>query len=108
MAEVIITQSAQNDIKDIYQYYDLYSHQAAEKLMEEIFNAARRLKQFPEMGPKEPAFEQLERNYRYVLVMHRYKLIYLFENEVCSILMVWDCKAAPFRGALPEDQTVSP
>lgn len=96
MAEVILTPSALNDAKSIYQYYDLYSHQAAEKLMEEIFAAARRLEQFPEMGPKEPTLEQLERNYRYVLVMRRYKLIYLLENGVCSILMIWDCKAAPF------------
>ena len=99
MAVVNFTPSAQNDAKDIYQYYDLYSHQAAEKLMEEIFAAVRRLEQFPEMGPKEPTLEQLGRNYRYVLVLRRYKLIYLLENDVCSILMIWDCKAAPHRGA---------
>ena len=47
------------------------------------------------MGPLEPSLEHLERNYRYVLVQHRYKMIYLFENEVCSILMIWDCKKNP-------------
>lgn len=49
----------------------------------------------PEMGPKEPLLEQYNRNYRYVLVQRRYKLIYLYENETCSVLMVWDCRQNP-------------
>ena len=49
----------------------------------------------PEIGPKEPLLEQYDKNYRYVLVQHRYKLIYLYENETCSILMVWDCRQNP-------------
>ena len=51
----------------------------------------------PEMGPKEPELEYLKRNYRYVLVLRTYKLIYLYENDVCSILMVWDCRQNPKR-----------
>ena len=47
------------------------------------------------MGPSEPMLKHLKRNYRYVLVLSRYKLVYLYENNVCSILMVWDCKRNP-------------
>ena len=95
MAEVILTKPAKDDAKSIYQYYDNYSHQYSEKLMKEVITAARRLEQFPEMGPKEQILEHFNRNYRSVLVLRRYKLIYLYENQVCSILMVWDTKESP-------------
>lgn len=95
MVKVIWTPSAIEDAESIYRYYDSLSHSAAKKLMKEMLDATRRLKQMPEMGPKEPNLEQLNRNYRYVLVLRRYKLVYLYENNVCSILMVWDCRQNP-------------
>ena len=49
----------------------------------------------PEMGPREPLLEKYDRNYRYVIVQRRYKLIYLYENQTCFILMVWDCRRNP-------------
>lgn len=95
MVRVIITPSAEGDAKSIYRYYDSFSHRAAQKLKKEIVDAAKRLEQMPEMGPKEPLLKQYNKNYRYVLVLRTYKLIYLYENDVCSILMVWDCRQNP-------------
>ena len=95
MVKVILTPTATEDAESIFRYLDAFSHRAAQTLKNEIVAAARRLKQMPEMGPKEPNLEHLERNYRYVLVLRRYKLIYLYEKEVCSILMVWDCRQNP-------------
>ena len=95
MVRVIITPSAIVDAESIFRYYDVYSHRAADRFKQEIIDAVRRLKQMPEMGAKEPVLEHLNRNYRYVLVFRRYKLVYLYENNVCSILMVWDCRQNP-------------
>ena len=89
------TELARQDLEEVFQYYDILSHKVAISYSEELLKAADRLKQMPEMGPKEPNLEHLERNYRYVLVLRRYKLIYLYEKEVCSILMVWDCRQNP-------------
>lgn len=95
MVQLIWTAPARQDLEDIFRYYDALSHRVAVAYSEEILKAGDRLKQMPEMGPKEPNLEQLNRNYRFVLVLRRYKLIYLFEKEFCSILMVWDCRQNP-------------
>lgn len=95
MVKVVWTSSARQDVEAIFRYYDGFSHSFAKRLMEEFLDAARRLMPMPEMGPKEPLLEQYNRNYRYIVVIRRYKLIYLYENETCSILMAWDCRQTP-------------
>ena len=95
MVKVVWTPSARQDAESIFRYYDGLSHTFAKTLMREFLDAARRLKPMPEMGPKEPLLEQYKRNYRYVVILRRYKLIYLYENGTCSILMVWDCRQTP-------------
>lgn len=96
MVKVIVTPSATKDAKEIFSYYESRSsHSFAKKLLKEFIAYARRLESMPEMGPKEPLLRRYHRNYRYVLVQRRYKLIYLFEKETCSILMVWDCLQNP-------------
>lgn len=96
MVKVIVTPSAIKDAKEIFSHYEACSsHSFAKKLLKEFIAYARRLETMPEMGPKEPLLERYHRNYRYVLVLRRYKLIYLFEKETCSILMVWDCRQNP-------------
>ena len=95
MVEVILTSFARDDAENLFLYHFSFSPNVAQTLRKEIIMAAHRLRFFPEMGPLEPSLEHLERNYRYVLVQHRYKLIYLYESEVCSILMIWDCKKNP-------------
>lgn len=89
------TKLARRDLEEIFRFNDALSHKMAITYSEELLKAGDRLMQMPEMGPKEPNLEHLNRNYRYVLVQRRYKLIYLYENEVCSILMVWDCRQNP-------------
>ncbi len=95
MVPLIWTEPARNDLESIFGYFNAISTKVAIHYSEEFIKAGDRLKIFPEMGPLEPSLEHLERNYRYVLVQHRYKMIYLFENEVCSILIIWDCKKNP-------------
>lgn len=95
MVKVVWTPSARQDAESVYCYYDGLSHVYAKALMDEFLDAARQLKSMPEIGPKEPLLEHYNRNYRYKLVHHRYKLIYLYENQTCSILMIWDCRQNP-------------
>ena len=95
MVQVILTPPAQHDADNIFRYHEEFSNNTAHKLMKEIVSVARLLRLFPEMGPREPTLSHLDRNYRSVLVLRRYKLIYLFEDNVCSILMVWDCRESP-------------
>lgn len=95
MVKVVWTSPARQDVENIFRYYDVLSHSFAKSLTEEFLDASKRLQLMPEMGPIEPLLEQYHRNYRYVLVHRRYKLIYLYENQTCSILLVWDCRQNP-------------
>ena len=95
MVQLNWTEPARDDLEEIIRYYGNFSHKTALYYSEEILKAGERLMLMPAMGPKEPLLEQYDKNYRYVLVQHRYKLIYLYENETCSILMVWDCRQNP-------------
>ena len=93
---MIVTPSAIRDAKEIFGYYEsCSSYGFARKLLKEFIAYARRLEQMPEIGPKETLLKRYDKNYRYVLVKRRYKLIYLYEKETCSILMVWDCRQNP-------------
>ena len=84
MVPLIWTEPARNDLESVFGYFNAISTKVAIHYSEEFIKAGDRLKIFPEMGPLEPSLEHLERNYRYV-----------FENEVCSILIIWDCKKNP-------------
>ncbi len=95
MAQLNWTEPARDDLEEIIRYYGNFSHKTALYYSEEILKAGDRLMLMPAMGPKEPLLEQYKRNYRYVVVLRHYKLIYLYENDVCSILMVWDCRQNP-------------
>ena len=98
MVKVIVTPSAIGDAKEIFGYYEsCSSRRFAKQLLKEFIAYARRLEQMPEVGPKEPLLEQYDKNYRYVLIQRRYKLIYLYEKQTCTILMVWDCRQNPKR-----------
>jgi plasmid stabilization system protein ParE len=96
MVKVIVTPSTIGDAKNIFSYYEAnFSHSFSKKLLKEFVAYVRRLEQMPEMGPKESLLEHLNRNYRYVLVQRRYKLVYLYEHQTCFILMIWDCRQDP-------------
>jgi plasmid stabilization system protein ParE len=95
MVQVIWTTPAQQDMAELFRHYDALSHKTAAHYMEEFLEAAVNLTQMPEAGPKEPMLAHHKRNYRYLVVLRRYKLIYLYENSTCFILMIWDCRRNP-------------
>lgn len=95
MVQLNWTAPARQDLQDIFRFYDTISHDVATNYAEELIKAVGDLEQMPEMGQREPILAKLKRNYRYLLVLRRYKLIYLYENNVCSIMMIWDCRNNP-------------
>lgn len=95
MGQIVWTELARSDIESIFHYYETISSLLAETIVDEIFESVDYLKKMPEIGAKEPLFSDLDRNYRYLVVLRRYKLIYLYENNICYILMVWDCRNNP-------------
>ena len=95
MVQVIWTPLAQEDVANLFRYYEQFSNRFAQRFVDEILRRADMLEMMPEMGASEPLFEHLNRNYRYLLVFKRFKIVYLYEQDRCYILMVWDCKNNP-------------
>ena len=95
MVSVNWSARAEAQVYQIYEFLASKSKQAARKTALELFEATKNLDKFPRIGAIELDLTTEKHEYRYILVDHRYKIIYLYENNYCDILMVWDCKRNP-------------
>jgi plasmid stabilization system protein ParE len=66
MAQIIWTEPALNNLNDIAEYIAVSNINAAEQLVENVFNKVQRLERFPESGRIPEEIEKL--NYREVVV----------------------------------------
>ncbi|MCQ2324335.1 MAG: type II toxin-antitoxin system RelE/ParE family toxin [Paludibacteraceae bacterium] len=96
MAVIIWQDAAICHLKAIYEYYrDNASAEVAAHILLDIQNAPDILASFPEIGSKEDSFRNLSTHLRYLVVRKHYKIIYLYENNICSILAIWDVRQNP-------------
>ena len=47
------------------------------------------------MAAKEWLLEEFSREYRSLVVMRKYKVIYFIEDEIVHISAIWDCRRNP-------------
>lgn len=85
MASISWTETAQNDLIDIYRFVKKQSVVQADSLIDQIIEKAKVLEQFPEMG--KPVRELPEKGYRELLVKS-YRIIYRVEEEIVYIITV--------------------
>ncbi|MCQ2340086.1 MAG: type II toxin-antitoxin system RelE/ParE family toxin [Paludibacteraceae bacterium] len=96
MAVIIWQDSAVCHLKAIYDYYrENASAEVAARILLDLQNAPDILSLYPEIGSKEESFSELSSNLRYLVVRKHYKIIYLYENNICSILAIWDVRQDP-------------
>ncbi len=84
---VKITESAQNDIEEIWQYIALDSIKTATKFINKIERAIFSLESFPERNPLIPENEILKIDYRQ-LVYKNYRIIYRISENVVYVLRI--------------------
>lgn len=96
MALVIWQDAAICHLKAIYDYYrENASDEVAARILLDLQNAPDILVNFPEAGSEEKGFLDVSSNLRYLVVRKNYKIIYLYENNICSILAIWDVRQNP-------------
>ena len=96
MALIVWQDAAVCHLKAIYDYYrENASAEVAARILLDIQNAPDILASFPETGAKEENFPNLFSNLRYLVVRKHYKIIYLYDNNICSILAIWDVRQNP-------------
>jgi plasmid stabilization system protein ParE len=90
MAEIRWTFEAELWLKDIYEYIALDNPQAAEQVIDGIYNKAQILKEHPEIGHK---YDTPEKDDIRILLYGHYRITYLLKTDHIDILGV-------FHGAL--------
>jgi addiction module RelE/StbE family toxin len=89
--KVIWTNTAKNQLKEIYQYYKKITPQGATKVKNDILKASREL-----VFIKQYQQDEIEPEFRRIIVRH-YKLIYTIENQTIYILRIFDTRQNPAK-----------
>ena len=95
MRQVIWTNFAISELKNIYLYYRMVaSDKVADKIRKSIFESTRHLIKQPFIGAIEENLVELKQDHRY-LVTGNYKIIYrVIQNDI-YITDIFDCRQNP-------------
>ncbi len=85
MASVSWTETAQNDLIEVYSFISAQSFAQADAVIDLIIEKVNVLERFPEMG--KPVKELPERDYRELLIK-TYRVIYRIEEDFVYVLTV--------------------
>ncbi len=95
MGQVIWTNFAASELKNIYIYYRIVANETvALKIKKNIFNAAKTIIKRPLIGAVEENLAELKQGHRYV-VEGNYKIIYRVINKDIYIIDIFDGRQNP-------------
>ena len=86
MAHINWSEPALSDLNEIAEYIALDQENAAKKLVQQVFSAIERLKQFPESGRKAPELETTE--YREIIVGPCLIFYRINQNEIYILYLM--------------------
>lgn len=92
---VFWTETARNQLEDIFDYYQNKAGTAvAKKLVKQIIDRTIQLENNPQSGQKESYLTDRKFEYRF-LVQGNYKIIYRIDGSYIRIAMVFDSRQNP-------------
>ena len=88
MVEIQFHPIAQEDIKELYDYFSRFSLQFADSFVEGFYEQLEGLKRFPQMGKEYPE----NKRYRQ-LIYQNYRILYIYkeEEDKITIMIVVHC-----------------
>lgn len=92
------TPKAKERLTEIAMYYEKErGKKSAIKVIAQIKKAVNSLKQSPHIAALEPALADLCLNIRSLVIIPRYKVIYVvdYKTKQISIITIWDCRQNP-------------
>ncbi len=93
--KVLWTQTALNDLENIFEYYKIKASQKiAKTVVKEIVKATLYIQSSPKIGKREELLLKRKFEYRF-LVSKNYKIIYWIENNYIKIATVFDARQNP-------------
>lgn len=91
--------NAKKHMRAISNYYlEQAFKKVASDFQKTIFDGVEPLEKFPTMGMKDEELSTPGYELRFLIIKWRkrtYRVYYLYENEICAILAVWDCSMDP-------------
>jgi toxin ParE1/3/4 len=93
--KILWTDFALFQLEEIYDFYKIYANTGiAKKLVKSIVEDSIKLQSNPFIGAKEPLLAGRIFEYRY-LVKQKHKIIYRFNNNLVTIISVFDTRQNP-------------
>lgn len=90
--EIIFTEFARNNLKEIYNYYEAEAgSNIAKSLIKRIIDGIKHLYDFPEIGKKDSL---LKSDFRYIVKMN-YKIVYVIKENALYITDIFDVRQNP-------------
>jgi len=86
MAEILWTEAALTHVREIVAYVAADSFMNAERLQERLMDAPDILVHTPRIGRRVPEFNRDD--FRELLTVRPYRIMYQIENDVCKIIAV--------------------
>ena len=97
MRQIIWTNFAISELKNIYLYYRMVaSERVADKIRKSIFDSTKHLSKQPLIGAIEENLIDLKQGHRY-LVEGNYKIIYRIIHDNIYITDIFDCRQNPVK-----------
>jgi toxin ParE1/3/4 len=85
MVEVVITDLAKEDLKNIKLYIQKDSYQNSIKIVETILDKLSVLRKYPEIGR---VIAQTNSGPLRQIIVYRYRIIYRFQNNIIQVLTI--------------------
>ncbi len=83
MVEIQFHPIAQEDVKELYDYFSRFSLQYADSFVEGLYERIEDLKRFPQMGKEYP-----ENNKYRQLIYQNYRILYFYKEEEDEIIIM--------------------
>ena len=93
--------NAKRHLRQIFDYYKGHASVAvAQSMSIAIIESIDRLESFPTSGIIDYELSTEDITYYYVIAEkgnRTYRVYYIYENDICSILAIWDCSMNPSK-----------
>ena len=90
--KLIVTDEGEQDLIEIYLYVSRYSVSTARKRIMKIYKRFDLLQLWPEMGTRLSSRFDVQYDYRYVICLRKYIIIYENSDGIIFIHRIFDCR----------------
>ena len=93
--KIKISRNAEKHLDSIFDFICQDNEKAAIDIYNIILDQIDFLAKQPKMAAIELLLENFPREYRSLVVMRKYRVVYFIEDEIVHISAIWDCRRNP-------------